>query len=107
MEQFYNEEKENFDKLYNVFVNSKNYGLGAGTKGVYTDEKEGSFEELPDFLSSNGINIGNAQDFLTFVYNTGKGAVRAEAHSEVTDSVTNALKAAAAKLMFDDYMTYG
>lgn len=104
--QFSEKYKKQMDELYGVFVNAKNYTLGSSYSD-YTDEKSGSFEELPQFLTDAGISIGNARDFLSFVYNTCQGAVFESARSYVEENVTNALKAAAAKIMFDDYQTYG
>jgi len=93
---------DEMNKVYGVFVNAKNYTMGAGYHN-YTDTKNGSLEELPAFLSDAGISIGNAKDFLAFAYNTGAGAIRSGQRGELEESIVNALKAAAAKIMFDDY----
>ena len=106
LEQFNNQYQSIMDDLYEVFINSKNYTMGK-SYGDYTDSKEGTFEELPAFLGDAGISIGNAQDFLSFVYNTSRGAVWEAARGQVEETTINALKAAAAKIMFDDYQTYG
>ena len=98
-------EKE-MDELYNVFINAKNYTMGSSYSD-YNDKKSGTFEELPDFLNDAGISVGDASDFLSFVYNTCQGAVFESARSYVEETTINALKAAAAKIMFDDYQTYG
>lgn len=97
---------DEMNKVYGVFVNAKNYTMGAGYHN-YTDTKNGSLEELPAFLSDAGISIGNAKDFLAFAYNTGAGAIRSGQRGELEESIVNALKAAAAKIMFDDYQSYG
>lgn len=69
------------EELYTVFVNAKNYGIGADGRN-YIKKYEGSFEELPYFLKANGVNVGTAQQFLNFAYNTGEGAVRASYRDE-------------------------
>lgn len=106
LEWFLLERGKEMDELYSVFVNAKNYTMGSSYHD-YTDEKSGSFEELPSFLAAAGIPIGSASDFLAFAYNTGAGAIRANARGELEENIVNALKAAAAKLMFDDYQNYG
>lgn len=104
--QFTNEYKAKMDELYSVFVNAKNYTMGKSYSD-YDDEKSGSFEELPQFLSDAGIPIGDAQEFLSYVYNTCQGAIYESARGQVEETTINALKAAAAKIMFDDYQTFG
>lgn len=108
LEQFY--AQNNFDKeleeLYTVFVNAKNYGIGADGRN-YIKKYEGSFEELPYFLKANGVNVGTAQQFLNFAYNTGEGAVRAPYRDAFKQDCINALVAIAANMMFDDYETIG
>ena len=106
LNKFNDQYKEQMDELYSVFVNAKNYTMGSSYHD-YTDEKNGTFEELPQFLSDAGIPIGNAQEFLSFVYNTSQGAIWEAARGYVEETTINALKAAAAKIMFDDYQTYG
>ena len=106
LEWFLLERGKEMDELQSVFVNAKNYTMGSSYHD-YTDEKSGSLEELPSFLAAAGIPIGSASDFLAFAYNTGAGAIRANARGELEENIVNALKAAAAKLMFDDYQNYG
>ena len=106
VQDFYDKWEKDLDELYTVFVNSKNYGIGADGRN-YVDTQSGSLEDLPQFLQRAGIDVGSAHDFLALAYNTGEGAVRAGYRAEVMEECVNALKAAAAKLMFDDYQTLG
>lgn len=94
------------DDLYTVFVNAKNYGIGANGRN-YTKSYKGQFEELPSFLQANGIEVGRASEFLAFAYNTGEGAVRAGYRQDFMEECSNALKAMAANIMFDDYESVG
>ena len=104
--EFYDKWEKNLDELYTVFVNSKNYGIGADGRN-YVEKQEGTLEELPAFLGRAGISVGNAHDFLLFAYNTGEDAVRHGEREEFMQECVNALKAAAAYLMFDDYQSIG
>ena len=107
IQEYYNNNlKDNLDDLYTVFVNAKNYGLGANGRN-YTKSYSGDFEELPYFLTANGINTGDAKSFLSFAYNTGAGAINGSYQASFMEECTNALKAAAANIMFDDYETIG
>ena len=94
------------EEVYQVFINAKNYGLGANGRN-YTKSYSGDFEELPSFLQANGIDVGKAQDFLTFAYNTGEGAKNEGYRASFMEECVNALKAMAASIMFDDYETMG
>ena len=104
--EFYDKWKKDLDELYTVFVNSKNYGIGADGRN-YVEKQEGTLEELPEFLGRAGISVGNAHDFLLFAYNTGEDAVRHGQRNEFMTECVNALKAMAAYLMFDDYQSIG
>lgn len=104
--EFYDKWEKGLDELYTVFVNSKNYGIGADGRN-YVEKQEGSLEDLPMFLGRAGISVGNAHDFLLFAYNTGEDAVRNGQRAEFMQECVNALKAAAAYLMFDDYQSIG
>ena len=109
MEEYYknsSEMQQNMKDLYMVFVNSKNYSVGHDATN-YTKDYKGDLDELPDFLKSMGISVDNAENFLRFVYNTGDGAIVDWARDQVQDQICNALKAAAAKMMFDDYEQIG
>ena len=103
---WYDEQGEKMKELYAVYVNAKNKGIGANATN-YTKTYRGSLEELPEFLGVNGINVGSAQDFLSFAYNTARGAVRESQRGWFEENTLNALKAAAAKIMFDDYQSLG
>ena len=106
VQQWYDEQGENMKDLYTVFINAKNKGIGAnGTN--YTKTYEGDFEELPEFLKVNGVNVGSVQDFLSFAYNTARGAIHANQRGWLEENTVNALKMAAAKIMFDDYQSIG
>lgn len=105
-DQFYKKYESEMDELYGVFINAKNYTMGSSYHD-YEDKKSGTLEELPAFLSDAGIPIDAAEEFLAFAYNTGKGAIRSSARGALEEDIVNALKAAAAKIMFDDYQTYG
>ena len=94
------------EELYLVYTNAKNYGIGAGGSD-YTKTYNGTLEELPSFLSANGIDIGSASEFLSFIYNTASGAINSNKSWAAWRYTTNALKAAAAKIMFDDYSSFG
>ena len=104
--EFYDKWEKDLDELYTVFVNSKNYGIGADGRN-YVEKQEGSLKDLPMFLGRAGISVGNAHDFLLFAYNTGEDAVRNGEREEFMQECVNALKAAAAYLMFDDYQSIG
>ena len=104
---FYEQQKDLLKDLYTVFVNAKNYQLGKGASGQYTETYGGPLETLPTFLARAGIPVASAQEFLSTAYNTAAGAIREGMRAEVEAKTTNALKAAAAKLMFDDYQTLG
>ena len=104
---FYEQQKDLLKDLYTVFVNAKNYQLGKGVSGQYTETYGGPLETLPTFLARAGIPVASAQEFLSTAYNTAAGAIREGMRAEVEAKTTNALKAAAAKLMFDDYQTLG
>lgn len=106
MEKFYEQEKENMDKLYTVFINSKNYQLG-GNHGTYSQHKSGTLDELDDFLARANIQVNITDDFLLTAYNTAEGAIFANNKSAVYAGAINALKAAAVKFMFDDWQTIG
>lgn len=106
LERFYNEQEEKINDLYMVYVNAKNYGIGADGSD-YTKSVKGTIDDLPEFLESTGVQIGNINDFLNFVLNTGEGAIRYDQRDEAMETCASALKMAAAKLMFDDYQTLG
>ena len=99
-------EGKDLDKLYNVFVNAKNYDVRAGAYN-YTKEYHGKVEELPEFFNSMGIDVSDPHDFLWLVYNTGYVAVGNQLRGTVEEEIVAALKAAAAKVMFDDYQEIG
>lgn len=108
IQNFYTEQdwEGQLDKLYMVYVNAKNYGIGRDGND-YTKTYSGQLDELPEFLKANGVKIGSAIDFLEYAYNTGQGAIRASGRQQLWQDSVNALKAAAAKIMFDDYQTVG
>lgn len=106
LEKYYDQQKDNLDDLYHVFINAKNYSIGADGRD-YTKTIEGNIDELPEFFQSTGVNIKNLNDFFDIVLNTAKGAVREDMRDEVQEQASNALKMAASKLMFDDYQTVG
>lgn len=98
--------RSDLDNLFGIFVNAKNYSLGTNAHSI-TKTVRGSLEQLPGFLSSAGIQVSNVQDFLNTAYNTGAGAYFASGRGTIETDIINALKAAAAKIMFDDYSTIG
>ena len=106
IQNWYDQQNENMDKLWMIYTNAKNKGIGAN--GTDVEKKyHGDLAELPAFLGANGIPIDAAQDFLTFAYNTAEGAVRDSSRGWLEENLVNALKAAAAKIMFDDYQSVG
>lgn len=102
--------RQNWDndlkELYAVYVNAKNYGIGADGRD-YEKTYSGPMDELPQFLRSTGMDISSVSDFLSFVYNTADGAINENQQFATWRYCVNALKAAAAKIMFDDYDTIG
>lgn len=94
------------DELYQVYVNAKNYQLGADGRN-YTKAYEGQLEELPEFLRANGVSIDSTWNFLRFAYNTAAGAIREGERFALEEQTCNALKAVAANIMFDDYTEIG
>lgn len=106
IQKWYDLQQENMKNLWMVYTNAKNKGIGADATNS-TKEYHGSLEELPSFLSANGISIDAAEEFLAFAYNTGAGAIRASQNGWLEQNIVNALKAAAAKIMFDDYQSFG
>lgn len=105
-QDFYNKTQKNMEELYAVFVNAKNYSLGHDAHN-YTQHQKGTFEELPGFLTRAGFSVGSVRNFLLLAYNTGEGSVRANQSADFMEDCVNALKAMAAKLMFDDYEQIG
>lgn len=106
IQNWYDQQSKNMEKLWMVYTNAKNKGIGADGTDV-TKSYHGNLEELPSFLTANGINIDAAQDFLAFAYNTAGGAIRDSSQGWLEQNLVNALKAAAAKIMFDDYQSVG
>lgn len=107
-DKFYNENLSKLDDTFIMFVNAKNYGIGRGSNTWIDNERNGSLEELPEFLSSTNTNIlGNPDEFLELAYNTAAGAICNGSRVEVETAAVNALKVAAAKLMFDDFSQIG
>lgn len=106
IQNWYDAQGKDIDKLWMIYTNAKNKGIGAG--GTDVEKKyHGDLEELPDFLGANGIPVDAAEDFLAFAYNTAEGAVRDSSRGWLEENLVNALKAAAAKIMFDDYQSIG
>ena len=106
IQKWYDDQQQNMDKLWMVYTNAKNKGIGA--EGTNVDKKyHGMVEELPEFLSANGISVDAAQQFLAFAYNTARGAIRDNQRGWLEENIVNALKAAATKIMFDDYQSIG
>lgn len=106
IQKWYDQQSKDMDKLWMVYTNAKNKGIGAN--GTDVEKKyHGDLAELPAFLSANGIPVDAAQDFLAFAYNTAEGAVRDSSRGWLEESLVNALKAAASKIMFDDYQSIG
>lgn len=106
IQNWYDQQSKDMDKLWMVYTNAKNKGIGAD--GTDVEKKyHGDLAELPAFLSANGIPVDAAQDFLAFAYNTAEGAVRDSSRGWLEENLVNALKAAAAKIMFDDYQSVG
>ena len=106
IQNWYNQQGKNMEKLWMVYTNAKNKGIGADGTDV-TKSYHGDLEELPNFLNANGIPVDNAEDFLAFAYNTAEGAIRESSQGWLEQNLVNALKAAAAKIMFDDYQSIG
>lgn len=106
IQNWYDEHSKDMDKLWMIYTNAKNKGIGAAGTNV-TKKYHGMLEELPSFLNANGIPVDAAQDFLAFAYNTARGAIRDGSRGWLEDNIVNALKAAAAKIMFDDYQSIG
>lgn len=106
IQNWYDQQGKNMEKLWMVYTNAKNKGIGADGTDV-TKSYHGNLEELPSFLNANGIPVDAAEDFLAFAYNTASGAIREPSRGWLEQSLVNALKAAAAKIMFDDYQSIG
>ena len=106
LEKFYNRYNEDLNDMYQVFINAKNYAIGANGRD-YTKNQSGDLEELPSFLESTGVHVNNVIKFMDFICNTAIGAIYESDREEVMENITNALKAAASKLMFDDYQSIG
>lgn len=107
LDKFYNEQIQAQKELYTVFVNSKNYTMGVNARSEYVETVSGNLEELPIFLSRNGFPVGAAESFIRLISSTGKGAMRYGQRRQIQKTLTNALAAAAARIMFDDYTTIG
>lgn len=99
--------KDNLNNLFGIFVNAKNYSIGLGQDASYTKEMSGTFEDLPSTFSELKVDVGNIEDFLHTAYNTGAGAIAAGMRGQVEESVIQALRVGAAKIMFDDFSTIG
>ena len=99
--------QQNTGKLFGIFINAKNRSIGEEQDPVITQHDEGSFEDLPGTLSQMDMNINNVEDFLLLAYNTGAGALGANQRDKVEESLTAALKAGIAKMMFDKYSYIG
>lgn len=106
IQNWYDAHSKDMDKLWMIYTNAKNKGIGAAGTNV-TKKYHGMLEELPSFLNANGIPVDAAQDFLAFAYNTARGAIRDGQRGWLEENIVNALKAAAAKIMFDDYQSVG
>ena len=105
-QNFYNKTQKSMDELYAVFINSKNYSVGHDAHN-YTQHQSGTMEELPGFLDRAGFSVGSVRNFLLTAYNTGKDTIRENIATQFMNDCVNALKAMAAKLMFDDYEQIG
>lgn len=106
IQEFYQQEKDKMDKLYTVFINSKNYQLG-GNYGTYSQHKDGNLNELDSFLEEAGVKVGSINEFLLAAYNTAKDAFLYGQKDAIYEGAIDALKAAAVKFMFDDWQTIG
>jgi len=62
---------------------------------------------LPATFEEFNVNIPDIEDFLMTAYNTGAGAIAENMRGWVEESLVHALRAAVAKVMFDDYATIG
>jgi len=81
--------------------------MGVNARSEYVETVSGNLEELPIFLSRNGFPVGAAESFIRLISSTGKGAMRYGQRRAIQKTLTNALAAAAARIMFDDYTTIG
>ena len=104
--QFYEDHEDEMEKLFMIYVNSKNYSLGSSSRN-FTQSVDKKLDELPQFLQQSGFNIGKAQDFLNMIYNAAEGAVFSKYRNELDDTISKMIAAGAARLMFDDYQTLG
>lgn len=102
-----NEFKNNLNDLFGIFVNAKNYSIGTSQDATYTKTMQGTFEELPGLFEELKVNVRNIHDFLITAYNSGEGAIAHSMRYGIEESLVSALRAGAAKIMFDDYATIG
>ena len=86
--------------------NVKMASLGAGFSGFHNGAKV-NLSELGNYVSSAGIDVGKAQDFINVAYNTLSDAIFANRRAEVEESIREVLMAAAGRLLFDDWSTIG
>lgn len=106
LEQFY---QRNFSKLndqFIVYTSAKLYGLTSLSSGFKNGIKQ-SLETLPDYVSSAGLSVGNARDFLATAYNTVDGAIYEGLQGQLKDNLRVILTSAVAKMLFDDFSTIG
>lgn len=99
--------QNNLNQLFGIFINAKNYAIGKGQSAEYTKTIGGSFADLPATFEEFNVNIPDIEDFLMTAYNTGAGAIAENMRGWVEESLVHALRAAVAKIMFDDYATIG
>ena len=99
--------QNNLNQLFGIFINAKNYSIGQGQDAEYTKTLKGSFSDLPATFAEFNVNIPDIEDFLMTAYNTGAGAVAENMRGQIEESLVQALRAAVAKVMFDDYATIG
>ena len=99
--------QNNLNQLFGIFINAKNYAIGKEQGAEYTKTIGGSFADLPATFEEFNVNIPNIEDFLMTAYNTGAGAIAENMRGWVEESLVHALRAAVAKVMFDDYATIG
>ena len=106
IEEFYNRNLANLQDGFIMYESAKAYGTSVKGRGFKNGEAL-PLDRLGDYAADAGVPIGSVEDFLLTAYNTLSGAIYDAARGEVTEAIRNILYAAAAKLLFDDWVSIG
>lgn len=107
MNSFYDKYLSQLDNSFIIYGSTKSYSMGESFRG-FSSGVTRKLSEAQAVLAQAGVGSSSSiEEYINVAYNTGTGAYFSNKRAEVEENLKTGLMAAAAHLLFDDWVSIG